>query len=79
MKEKITIRLYENPEHPACCDAEHYCPSDDVRGWNYDRGDQIGLEERDGGFLMGGIDHIHEEIHQDETGRFRIAEVWTLD
>lgn len=79
MKEMITLRLYEQPHQPATCDAEHYCPAEDVRGWDYARGDQIGLQERDGGYLMAGIDHIDPAIHEDGTGRYRVAVAWTLD
>jgi hypothetical protein len=79
MKEKVTIRLYENPGQRACCTSEHYCPAEEITGWNYQRGDQIGLNEREGGYLMAGIDHIGPDVLEDETGRYKLATVWTLD
>lgn len=79
MKEQITIRLYETREQRACCGAQAYRAADDVVGWNYQRGDQIGLQDCNGGFLMGGIDHVDPTIHEDQTGRFRLATVWTQD
>jgi hypothetical protein len=79
MKEKVAIRLYEQAHQGACCESAQYFPAVEVRGWNYQRGDQIGLHEREGGFLMGAIDHIDPAVREDETGRYKLATIWTLD
>jgi hypothetical protein len=79
MNEKVTIRLYEHPQQGACCESAAYSADEEVKGWNYQRGDQIGLHEREGGFLMGGIDHIDSAVREDGTGRYKVATVWTLD
>lgn len=79
MKEKVTIRLYEHAQQCARCEDHEYRPADEVKGWGYDRGDQIGLFERNGGYLMGVIDHVQPEVHQDEAGRYKLAVLWTQD
>ncbi len=79
MKEKITLRLYENKNRCAACATTQYTPSEDVRGWDYSTGDQIGLSERTGGYLMAGLDEIGQEILEDETGRYKLATAWTMD
>jgi len=80
MKERVTIRLYERPGgRPPCDVVEQYGPAEEVAGWDYQRGDQIGLRERDGGYLMGGIDQIGPDVFQDQAGRYKLAVVWTLD
>lgn len=79
MKERITLRLYEQPSQRACCEGDRYCASEDVRGWHFQSGDQIGLRERFGGYLMGRIEYIRPEILEDEHGRYHVAEVWTQD
>lgn len=79
MKEKVTIRLYEDAARRACCELDRYCPGEKVTGWNYQRGQQIELLEREGGFLMASIDHIGNEVLRDSTGRYKLADVWTLD
>lgn len=79
MKEMVTVRLYENPPTGEWEDALHYRVSEDVRGWDFERGDQIDLQERNGGFLMGVIDHIEPRIFDDRTGRYKLAVVWTQD
>ncbi len=79
MKEQVTIRLYQHPDQAARCDGQQYTPAEDVRGWDFQRGDQIGLHERQGGYLMGVIDHLQPETHEDETGSFKLAELWTQD
>ncbi len=79
MKEKVTIRLYEDPARRACSELDQYCPGEKVTGWDFQRGQQIELMERQGGFLMATVDHIDDEILRDQTGRYKLAEVWTLD
>ena len=79
MKERVTIRLYEQPTTCDRCDVQPYRTTEDVRDWNYETGDQIGLHERDGGFLMGLIEDVQPEIYEDHTGRYKLAVVWTQD
>ena len=79
MKEEITIRLYEGVRQGACCELASYYPDESIKGWNYQRGDQIGLRERDGGFLMGRIERVDPDIRVDNTGRYKLALLWTLD
>ncbi len=79
MKEKALIRLYEANDQRAAHHAGRYEPSDDVTGWAYEEGDQIGLCEQDGGYLMGILDRIDPKIHHDDTGSYRLATVWTQD
>lgn len=75
----VTIRLYEQPGTCQWCDVQPYRTADDVQGWDFDRGDRLGLLERQGGFLEGVIDHVHPEIHHDRTGRFKLATIWIQD
>lgn len=79
MKEQVAIRLYENPAQRAQCQARHYRVADGVAGWDFGRGDSVGLEDCDGGYLMGVIDHVGPAVHEDSIGRYRIAELWTQD
>lgn len=79
MKEKVTLRLYEHPDHSACCEMSAYIPDDAVRGWDFNAGDQIGLHEKSGGFLMAGIERVDPQIRTDSTGRYKLATAWTLD
>ena len=80
MKEKTLIRLYQGSDQRAAHHGgQHYRPSEDVVGWDFAEGDQIGLCEEDGGYLMGVIDHVEPEVHRDETGEYRLASVWTQD
>lgn len=75
----VTIRLYEQPHTCDRCDVQPYRTTEEVQGWDYERGDQIGLQERNGGFLMGLIDYVKPEIHEDRTGRYKLAVIWTQD
>ena len=50
-----------------------------MKGWDYDAGDQIGLHEENGGYLMGRIEHIDRTPCEDEAGCYKIATVWTQD
>lgn len=79
MKEQITLRLYEQPAQRACCEVARYSPSEDTRGWNYVQGDQIGLHEKNGGYLIGLIDSVDQTVRVDEVGRYRVATAWTQD
>ncbi len=80
MKEMVTIRLYEDPRTCQWCDdVLPYRTTEDVQGWDYDRGDRVGLLERKGGFLEGIVDYVEPEIHEDRTGRFKLAVVWLQD
>lgn len=79
MEEKVTLRLYEHPQQRACCEMVKYVPDETVRGWDYQQGDQIRLEELDGGFLMGAISHIDPVLREDHQGRYKLATLWTLD
>ncbi len=79
MKEKITLRLYESKEQGAVCHAGMYQPDVSVKGWDYARGETIGLTETHGGFLYGVIDEVDPEIHEDQVGRYRLASLWTQD
>ena len=79
MKEQVAIRLYERPPTGEPAYTSHYRAADDVVGWDYAAGDQIGLHERDGGFLMGLIDSVEPEVLEDATGRYKVAVLWTQD
>jgi hypothetical protein len=79
VKEQITIRLYENPHVHQPVVGDRYLPADQTYGWHYQPGDQIGLLESFGGFLMAGIESIDQKIFEDNTGRYKLAVVWTLD
>lgn len=79
MKEMTTIRLYERPTRCEWCDGLDFRTTDAVTTWNLGRGDRIPLEERNGGYVEGVIDHVDPEIHTDRTGRFKLAVIWTQD
>ena len=79
MKEQVAIRLYERPPTREPEYAPRYRAAEDVKGWDHAAGDQIGLMERDGGFLMGLIDRVEPEVLEDELGRYKVAVVWTQD
>ncbi len=79
MKEMTTIRLYERPARCEWCDALEFRTTEAVRDWNLSRGDRVPLEERKGGYVEGVIDHVQPEIHEDRTGRFKLAVVWIQD
>ena len=79
MKEQVAIRLYERPPTAALEHPPRYRAADGVAGWDYSAGDQIGLQERDGGFLMGLIDAVDPAVLEDELGRYKAAVVWTQD
>jgi hypothetical protein len=71
--------LYESRDHKPRCESAEYQLDDAVRGWDYQIGDQIGLRDEHDGFLMAGIGQIEPAVQVDETGRYRVAVIWTLD
>jgi len=79
MKERITLRLYQDPAQQARHDSGAYHPSDDVCGWDYDRGDQVPITDSGGGFLFAVIDHIDRTVRADDTGPYKLATAWTQD
>ncbi|MCC7350423.1 MAG: hypothetical protein IT446_07630 [Phycisphaerales bacterium] len=79
MKERLTIRLYEKPGIHRPDANECHVVADQTAGWHSQRGEQIGLLDPSGGFLMAGIESIDPEVYEDDTGRFKLAVVWTLD
>ena len=79
MKEQVTIRLYEKPGIHRRDANVRYSPADETSGWQYQRGDQIGLLEQSGGYLMAGIVSIGPEVFEDNSGRYKLAVVWTMD
>lgn len=79
MKEQVTIRLYQTADAPAAPHAGPYRPVEDVLGWDYAEGDQIGLYDTGGGYLMGLIDHIDPALCHDDAGCYRVATLWTQD
>jgi len=79
MKEQITLRLYRDTDQPARCQAGAYLPGEDVRGWDYARGEQIALTDAGGGFLYAIIDKVDTEAHADDTGTYKLATAWTQD
>ena len=79
MKEPVTIRLYESRDHLPRCESQEYQLEDTVRGWDYQIGDQIGLRDQHDGFLMARIEQFDPNVQVDQTGRYRLAVIWTLD
>ena len=79
MKEEITLRLYEDQGTRAQRHAGRYEPAEEVCGWNYDTGVTIPIEEQEGGHLFAVLDKIDEQVHEDDTGRYRIATAWVQD
>jgi hypothetical protein len=79
MKEMITVRFYESPDQRALVPVDRYKAAEDVTGWNYERGDSIGLQEQQGGYLFGIVDEVQAEVCEDDVGCYRIAQVWTQD
>ena len=79
MKERITLRLYEDPSTPVACEDARYTADQKHGGGAYERGDTVPLDEREGGRLFGVIDEVGDEVKHDEAGRYRTAVVWTQD
>ncbi|BAM02731.1 hypothetical protein [Phycisphaera mikurensis] len=79
MKEQITLRLYDDPATPPACDDRRYRADPKAGGAAYERGDTIGLDEREGGRLFGVIDRVDDEVLTDESGSYRLAWIWTQD
>lgn len=72
------MRLYEADNACAGCDHARYTV-DGVRGWGHGRGDTLPLTEKDGGRVFAVIDRVEDEVHEDETGLFKLAVAWTQD
>lgn len=79
MKELTTIRLYDRPTRCEWCDGQDFRTTEAVTHWNLERGDRVPLEERNGGYVEGVIDHVQPDIHDDHTGRFKLADIWIQD
>lgn len=79
MKEMTTIRLYERPTRCEWCDGLDFRTNETVTTWNLERGDTVPLEERLGGYVEGVIDQVLPEIHDDRTGRYKLATIWIQD
>lgn len=76
MNEETAIKLYEHPKREADLHTGHYTPTD-VKGWDYNVGDTIDLEDVDGGFVQGTIERIDPKVHVNakDGERFKLAVV----
>lgn len=79
MNDPVTIRLYEDPTRNAARHTGPYHPAG-VAGWDLGVGDDLGLEDDFGGYLLGTITRLDPAPHTDpDAGRYRIAVVVPKD
>ena len=73
MDEEIAVRLYQHPQRNAQVHAGPYQPVD-IKGWDYDVGDTIGLEDEFGNYTRGTIEKLIPPPHTDSAGEgYKVA------
>ena len=79
MNDPVPLRLYEDPGRPADAHPGAYRPAR-PDGWDHVVGEDIGVEDVRGGYIVGTITTIDPQIHTDPDGaRYRIATVLLKD